>query len=421
MIAAQANQCLNYYRGEKRVFHQDAPKWLIEHSEISSQKILDNISPSDALPGAIIAARTRQEPNYYFHWIRDAALVMESIVGRRSLTSDPAEIKVIDKKISEYVEFSKRVQSLPTPAGLGEPKVNVDGTVFAEPWGRPQNDSPALRAVSLLKISKIFKKKNLLNSMIKTDLDYVADQWRKPSFDLWEEVEGYHFYTLMVQRKALTDGAEWAKSIGDTASEKKYREQKYEIEKTLLQDFWNKDGDYIPTTSFRTGGMGSKHSNLDIAVVLALLHGSTGDGVFKYTDPKFLKTLESIEARFKNLYAINNRNDLHGVAIGRYPEDVFAGHDFSGGNPWVLATLAMAEAYYHVARELKSERNSNWQNYMAKGDTFVHRVERHANPDGSLSEQMHRDSGFMTSVSDLTWSHSAVLTATKARGQLQSR
>jgi Glycosyl hydrolases family 15 len=34
--------------------------------------------------------------------------------------------------------------------------------------------------------------------VIKADLDYVSSHWDAATFDLWEEVNGAHFYTRMV-------------------------------------------------------------------------------------------------------------------------------------------------------------------------------------------------------------------------------
>jgi glucoamylase len=39
----------------------------------------------------------------------------------------------------------------------------------------------------------------------------------------------------------------------------------------------------------------------------------------------------------------------------------------------------------------------------------------HRNPDGSLSEQINRDSGYMQGAVNLTWSHASFLTAKMAR------
>ena len=43
------------------------------------------------------------------------------------------------------------------------------------------------------------------------------------------------------------------------------------------------------------------------------------------------------------------------------------------------------------------------------------RVQLHTNPDGSMSEQIDRFSGYMSSARDLTWNYAALFTATWAR------
>ena len=108
--------------------------------------------------------------------------------------------------------------------GLGEPKFNTDGTPYNCNWGRPQDDGPALCAASLCRLANLFlddgsPQLNTLvrtklydsvlptNSLIKKDLEYVSHNWGSPCIDLWEESYGNHFYTSLVQRRALRDGA----------------------------------------------------------------------------------------------------------------------------------------------------------------------------------------------------------------------
>ena len=43
--------------------------WLKQESRIATEKILKNISRDDGLPGAIVAALTRANPNYYYHCV----------------------------------------------------------------------------------------------------------------------------------------------------------------------------------------------------------------------------------------------------------------------------------------------------------------------------------------------------------------
>jgi glucoamylase len=45
---------------------------------------------------------------------------------------------------------SNPLGNLSNGAGLGEPKYDINITVFNEPWGRPQPDGPALRASAFI-------------------------------------------------------------------------------------------------------------------------------------------------------------------------------------------------------------------------------------------------------------------------------
>lgn len=402
--------------------------WLDCERFLALPKIFFSISPPGASHGAVIASPT---PRYFFHWIRDAALVIDTLITRYELTSDPQEKDIITKKITEYIEFSRRIQHTYVEPqfgdpryNLGEAKVNVDGSGYNDFWGRPQNDGPALRAASIIRWAQIllregkedFVRENLYSanfqaeSVIKKDLEYVSHHWRDPSFDLWEEVKGDHFYTRMVQRKALIQGAKLAETLGDPDAAAWYRRQADEIT-TSIQHFWSPENGYILATINRTEGQPQKTSHLDIAVILGLLHGSLDDGLFNFRDDKVQATMTKLEDVFSSIYSVNKLGP--GVAIGRYPEDLY-----EGGHPWVLATLAMAEAYYKMAREyfLLNEL-SKAEQLIAKGDTFVARVQRHAYPNGNLSEQIHRDTGVMTSVEDLTWNYSAIITTQWARTQ----
>ncbi len=140
-----------------------------------------------------------------------------------------------------------------------------------------------------------------------------------------------------------------------------------------------------------------------------------------------------------------------GTAIGRYPEDVYDGVGFSGGNPWYLATLAFAELNYHAAYEFKQsgqiaiteknriffERLPTFQgkgvnagtvihkqdpqfqsvisDMIASGDSYIERVKFHMPADGSMAEQFERTSGYARGAKDLTWSYKSFLSAIEKR------
>lgn len=403
-----------------------AGDWLSAESEIAIAHIVKNISPADASPGAVVAAQSRVSPNYYYHWVRDAGLVMDMVVDRYRNSKSPQERYILLGKLEEYLVFSEGLQNVRTIGGLGEPKFNVDGSAYNEPWGRPQNDGPALRALSFIHWAQVLISENhgdfvrqrlydgkaASRSVIKRDLEFVSHHWRDSSFDLWEEVEGDHFYTRMVQRRALVEGASLALTLGDAGAAAWYTGQAQEIEKDLLH-FWDEKRGYITVTRNRLAGVDYKNSLLDTAVILALLHGSLGDNFLRFSDYRVQATLEALQRSFAQIYPINQRAGVPGIAIGRYPEDLYGGSDFENGNPWPLCTLAIAEAYFRVAAEAgRSERAQFW---IEQGDAMVSRVKYHAHANGSLSEQMDRHSGFMKSAEDLTWNYASVLSTQAAR------
>ena len=223
----------------------------------------------------------------------------------------------------------------------------------------------------------------------------------------------------------------------------------------------------------------NKTSFKDIAVVLGVLHGYIDDGLYSPTKDQVLATAYGIATSFLDIYPIANvTNDPAGGTLGipigwvrqqatihpnkcthgnsRYPEDVYNGVGTapSGGNPWFLATAAMAELFYLAAAEFQSNGNiavTNtslpfWQFFapsasLAAGqtyvidsaefgaaisglegwaDAFMRRVKYHEPADGRFAEEYNRDTGNNTGAQDLTWSYASILTAAFARAKLRN-
>jgi glucoamylase len=398
--------------------------WLQKESQIAETLLLKNISPEGTKPGSVIASPQKENPNYYRHWVRDSALTMQVVLKFWSENKIRSKANFYNHLLQDYAQFSRKGQRT---AGLGEPIFEVDGTPFLGPWGRPQNDGPAYRAIVLAEWAERlidagetdYVKNNLYSaslpaqSVIKADLEYVSSHWMEPCFDLWEEVKAQHFYTKMIQRKALLVGANLARRMSDPLAAEWYELQARKIENSILE-FAHLNSEYIGASSGWVEGLHSKNSNLDISVILGVLHGSY-DSFFKASDSQVQKTFEKINAVFANLYPINQNLQNGAAGLGRYPEDIYAGAHFNGGNPWVLATLAGAEYCYKVASETAAFNVKTSEQWMKRGDSFIQRVQFHANPDGSLSEQIDKYSGYMTSARDLTWNYAAVLTTSEAR------
>jgi glucoamylase len=387
---------------------QSLNEWLVKQEKASWEKLKANLSPEGTRTGVVIASPSR-EPNYIFHWVRDAALVMDVLMVEARINPNADLIK----HINQYIDFSHYIQDQPTLSDLGEPKYNIDGTGYTGPWGRPQNDGPALRALFLIRyakhllsqgttprqLSKLYQADMPATSLIKRDLEYTAHRWSEANFDLWEEVKGSHFYTLLAQRQALLEGAELARIFKDEGAATFYAFQSVLIENRLASFVEN---DHFVTTRDRVDGLGYKYSNLDTSILLAFLH--VGEkAAYRMTDSRLARTVELLAQSFTIVYPLNQRG-IVAVALGRYPED-----QYYGGNPWILTTLAVAEYHYRMAR-LTGDRS-----HLTLGDSYMERVKFHSREDGAMAEQWDRYTGFQVSADELTWSHAAFITAMRER------
>ena len=437
--------------------------------EIAIKYMMQNISRVDGARGSVVAAPSRSYPDYYYHWVRDAALTMEAVMDlyQNRARLDPSLGPALKRVLLDHLHFNQVIQNnSSSQAGLGEPKFYIDGLLYTDPWGRPQNDGPALRAASMLRLlniayserwpelaqirTQIYDSKLPTQSVAKADLEYSAHHWLESHFDIWEESWGHHFYSLLAQRKALALGSQMADQLGDTGALAFYQNQFQQITQEL-GNFWSPEKGYIVST--RQGvTLSINKSYLDSAVLLAILHNNLNDGFLQLTDSRVVATFQKLKSTFSNLYSINQRNDL-GTAFGRYPEDTYDGYQVNSvGNPWVLTTLAAAEYYYRSAEEILQQdllkiTSSNKkffedldigfpvitgqtinkssgkfdilvQKMIEEGDRQMARVLFHKNADGSLSEQMNRNSGFMTGAPHLTWSYASFITAKLARDRV---
>lgn len=376
---------------------------------------------SPSRPGSYRDKETENE-DYFFHWTRDANLCLRVVIRKLAEAESgldlqpgsainsqeaPASLKrALEAIVQESVVFNGQLQQVinlsggPLDGGLGEPKFLVDGSRFDGAWRRPQNDGPAIRASAMIQYAQhlISRRPNLdqvfdyiaahlyhkdnPKLQIQLDIDHVCRTWSEPSSDLWEEVEvnqGGHFYTLMVQRKAVQDFLDFIRSL---PSEKQPDDQEH-YSSTLakmderLELFWNPAGlpareggnPDIPTNSFlpfsmkphilptldRVDGQ-PKPSQVDTAVLLAVNHtaGSNQPTNWLPSSDRVLATLDRLVEVFEQLYPINHSKSGAGIAIGRYPEDEYDGVKSSSvGHPWFLCTHAVAETTYLAINDFR--------------------------------------------------------------------
>lgn len=374
----------------------------------SLRVVIENATKPDVRPGMVVASPSRSNPDYYFDWVRDTALTYRALIDYYELKKD-SQIK---KMIFTWIDAEAYRQNQPTFTGLGEPKYFIDGSGYTGGWGRPQNDGPALRAIAMIKFARLllaegnqdYVLKKLYHgvlpadSVIKKDLEYTAHHWREPSFDLWEEEMGMHFYTLLSQHTALQEGAKLARELGDGAAADFYQMESSKIGSMIKRDFQDAQIGLKTTIGLVNGGLGYKNSNLDVAPLLALLHNSPYQKLFSHQSPSVKRYIKTLTETFKNLYSINKTFPDLGVGIGRYPEDRYDGYHTTGaGNPWFLSTLALGEYYCQTGA-------------MDKSELQVKRALFHSDRQGAMSEQFNQNTGHMQGARELTWSHNAFMT-----------
>ncbi len=448
-----------------RVF--DLDNWVKQQRPISVDHLFRAISPADGAPGAVMASPSRSNPDYYYHWIRDAALVMKEVYRVKPERTTQSMLTLLD-----YARFSRQNQLTQNPSGgpadlgLGEPKFEINGAPYTAGWGRPQNDGPALRAFVLTRVAfdllnegkgnivyqLLYRGEIPATTVIKADLEFVAHHWRDANFDLWEEIYGDHFYTRIVQYRALIEGARLARFLNDGGAATFY-EQQANLIHASLNSFWNPNHGYFDATLNRQGGVGHKASQLDVAVILGVLHAEFEIGAFSIEDSRVLATALKLEDAFRAIYPINHFPSDLAPGIGRYPEDTYDGYNTSGrGNPWYLATHALAEFYYKLAVKTSglnllritnenrafyenvtgkrfsvgaalnlTERNQVIQAMVDKGESFLSRSRYHTPPGGNQAEQFNRDTGAPQGARDLTWSYASFISLYEARQNAMMR
>ncbi|KAI9092444.1 Six-hairpin glycosidase-like protein [Phlyctochytrium arcticum] len=404
-------------------------KWIDDQYIVSTTQLFRNIHPNETAEGCVVASPSKHRPDYWYHWTRDSALVMDVVNGiyERSKKDSDAS-KALEEKMWNWAAFEASNQQQDGLTGLGEPKFNVDGSPFMGDWGRPQNDGPALRALTLIHFARVFLSRGgdpaaidqhlyntstTLASVVRTDLDYVANEWRKPCFDLWEEVKGTHYYTRSVQRAALAVGARFVAERGDKESANRYELEAKAVQRTLPKHV--KQG-RIHETLDRVDGINYKYSNLDLGSLLSALHTRRHMTVTTLSDRVLVKTIDELRNAMRDRHFINQKGQttLHAPAIGRYTEDRYNGYENGQGNPWVLGTAAFAEYYYFRSQETASNPGEA-QALLREGDKFLQRVFYHTPQDLSQAEQIDGQKGFHRGAKQLTWSHASLITAIDAR------
>ena len=469
--------------------------WLSSQESSALTKIFNNIAPygpnlQDALPGVSVASPSRDHPDYYYQWTRDSAITALALVHTYASSPNSTQGFHLVEILDAYSDLQAHLQQVTNPSGsfsglqgLAEPKFHVNGTAFTGPWGRPQRDGPALRALALIEYIRVYNATHPAlwtstdppgrtawyrhfyeatmpaESVIKADLEHISKYWNLgDGFDLWEEKRGIHLFTLMVQSKALREGADLALRFGDGGASEWYAAQYQSIQEALPR-FYDRRAETLTSWT----GEGLDVGGLDCGNLLGALHGhappsipetgvQTPQDFYPPWSSEILNHLLAFVQNQRDTYPINADRPginstaclLSPVAIGRYPGDIYDGDGFSGGNPWFLCTASAAEVLYRTAThfaprsglpldqpfwqellrcagglEAIDREEGLWkallEEVIRRADGFLAVMKRYQGPEGEMSEQINGTSGKQIGARDLTWSYGSLVEALRWR------
>jgi glucoamylase len=405
--------------------------------------VLDDPSGVSSKPGCIIAAPSfprntpRVDQDYVFNWVRDAAITAIEIATAEAPPGYPGGVQTL----KDYVTFAQICQQNAQPT-KGHGVFTVDGQ--PRPWTE-QSDGPALQTIAMLAAwDKLdAPTQAIASSVIGTNLAYLLAEYKNPTTNLWEEHYGLSFFARSVQLRCFQEIL--ANGIGilvpaGTAEAIAWLQD-------ALARHWN--GSYYVTMLAPPAPGNAQASALpnsagydpNIDIVCASLYGAV-----PATDTKLLATAARLRDQWANpdspqVYPINLGDQARGIGplLGRYPGDTYDGDmadQSAGRHPWALCTCNLAELYFRVAsavaatgqlplddqsRPFFSQIGVDATTAMADaraaladaGTRMLRAVVFHSDH-LELSEQFDGVGGYEKSVTNLTWSYAAFLSAVRA-------
>jgi glucoamylase len=388
-------------------------------------------------PGSVLAspvfADWDPQPDYFFHWTRDSALVMRTAAELMHDAPRTTQRQRWQRHFEDFVRFSLKlgeagesclsavsragracsaadrqflrkdaeIRRLGADALLAEPRFNPDGTLDIFHWSRPQYDGPALRALACLRYLQAgAAPTEEIIRLLRRDLDFTVAHAGEPCIGPWEEPDQHanHYYVELVQLAALIHGRDWA--MPDQTNKWNDAEQRL---RDSLERYWSEPHQVL--SAMRPSAGAPPDDLLDAVTLLAVWDADLHDGPHSAADPRLAMTQAAIEALFVREFPIN-AGRAAGPALGRSRQD-----RYFGGGAWYPTTLAAAGLCYRRARRDERQR----RDLIAKGDAFMATLRAFTAADGALSEQIDRTTGAPASALHLTWSYAAFVSTARER------
>jgi glucoamylase len=411
--------------------------WLMFRNVASDGLVFDDpVNPGIiSRPGCVLASpswentATHVTQDYVYHWTRDAAIVAREMSAAYAAGLLPGTQPLID-----YVGFSQLCQD--SQGDFDRASFYINGT--QRPWTN-QTDGPALQTLALLTIygQVDAPAQATARTLIGANLNFLQGAYQGQTYNLWEEELGDSFFARSVQLKCFQAIA--ANGLGIEVPS--WLPAAISWLTSALDQHWN--GEYYQSMLPVPADYRAPYDpNID--VVQAAIYGAES-----VTDTRLLAHAARVRAQWadpgKYFYPINGDDAGRGIGplLGRYPGDVYDGDTdaLAGDHPWALCTANFAELYYRLAGKITSSRTVPADSLSAPffaqvgvdvttpqsaaplavaaalraaADAMLHAIVFHSDH-LELSEQFDAVTGYEKSVSNLSWSYAAFLSAVRAR------
>ena len=310
---------------------------------------------------------------YSYCWPRDAIFITNAL-----------DILKMNKETEKfYKTFCKMTQS---KSGMWEQRFYTDGTL-APCWGYQIDETASViygvynhyEHTNNLKFLKDTLKMcesaiKYLTKYIQNVLDGKEEEYK--SYDLWEENEGIHTYSLAAIFASFDIMLKIYEIVKPEFKENRLKIEKIEKEIIVLRKYLVEIKDYILKNLYDNNRK-TFIRNIDGKMDISLLGLVTPFNMFAPKEKKMLNTIERIELTLRTY-------------TGGYLR--YEGDNYVGGNPWVIANLWMAKYYLEAGNKKKAIESFEF-------------VVKSATEHGFLPEQVDNNTMQAKWVIGLGWSH----------------
>ena len=310
---------------------------------------------------------------YSYCWPRDSIFITKAF-----------DILKMEKETDKfYKQFCKNTQS---KDGMWEQRFYTDGTL-APCWGY-QIDETASVVYGVYKhyehtLDLKFLKENL--KMCEKAVEYLKKytdkvlegKEEKPlSYDLWEENEGIHTYSLAAIFASFETLIKIYDCLAPEFNNNRLKLENMKEEKGILEKYLLQIKEYI-IKNFYSNEKKSFVRNKDQKMDISILGLVTPFAVFSPKEKKIENTIERINLTLRTY-------------TGGYLR--YEGDHYAGGNPWVIASLWLAQYYIEIGQKKKAKEHFDF-------------VVKTASEHGYLAEQIDNQTLKPAWVIGLGWSH----------------